>query len=335
MYAGCGRAGDFAGNPLLLGSESISWTSDAHSALLCHWSAPAGLPVGFAWIIYVDGTLMARNVLPPFWVIVPTLNVVPQIAAVAVSPALVASGTYDPIHGQDLANLIDLVELPSLNTGIYTGPVEALRGLLSTSATLQQLLQVSSAADALERLIAFGEADDTARPFVLVNFSDGNRQSSTKGHFLADGRLTIQIEVPFVWTGIVSADASLYHLTLGTFAGMPDDFFTTFILTVSEGAHAGAAATVLGFTGATGETVVDALPALLGVGTGVKMTVPSIMNAMNFFMRQVEDIQSELEDAVINGNLNIKSIRLGDYGRMNAERDDVYGGAKIEVDFGA
>ncbi len=221
--------------------------------------------------------------------------------------------------------------------GIYSGPVEALRSMLSNCTSMQKLLQAANAAAALSEIIAFGTPGDALRPFALVNIPESNRESSSQGRFLPAGKLTIAIEIPLEWTAPVTAQVSTTVFTLGALAGLADDCFNGQTLTVNDGAQTGQSAVILDFVGATGAvTLQTALPGLPGVGASCQIAPASVSDQMLAFMNILGDIQAELEALSGGGDcLSIHSIRLADYGRPMIESDeDEYAGALIEVEYG-
>ena len=108
MYAGVGRAGDFAGDPLLwVDSEMLGWVDVDEETIRAVWTAIAGLPGSSTWITYMDGVLQERGATSAEDFTVPTAGTKPNIAAVAVAPG-VSDGTYDPLGSEDVANISTL-----------------------------------------------------------------------------------------------------------------------------------------------------------------------------------------------------------------------------------
>lgn len=111
MYAGCGYAGDLAGDPLLnVDVEKIAWIDVAKTQARTIWTGDSGLPAGYTWITYMDGILQERGAVPARDFTVPTPETMPNLAAVAVASG-VSDGSYDPLGSENVANLVTLAEI--------------------------------------------------------------------------------------------------------------------------------------------------------------------------------------------------------------------------------
>lgn len=109
MYAGCGYAGDFAGDPLAwVDSERVAWTDEGQETLRCIWTAAAGLPASSTWYLCRNGNVVTRGVEPAVDLAVSTPGTVdPYLAAVAVAPG-VSDGSYEPLGAYSVNNLTTL-----------------------------------------------------------------------------------------------------------------------------------------------------------------------------------------------------------------------------------
>jgi hypothetical protein len=337
MYAGCGLAGDLAGDPLAVGSQSIEWTDSTQTVLRARWTPTAADPAGVAYVLYRNGVRLFNDMQPPFEFPVLTPGVIPNLAAAAVAPQFASFLSYDPIASANRANLITLVSKVTLNTGIYTGPVQTVREMLAGLPSVQALLGVSSYDNALDKLIGFGQFGDVARPSILVNIPESNRETLSKGHFLPSGKLHISIEIPFEWFALSNLGTNANLVSLQGLTGFSDDFFTGYTLSAIDGVLAGQSAVVSAFI--SGQlTLGSGFTGTLAAGVHCRLWNPNLADQMNSFMKAVEQIQLDFEVAVLSGPLNINSIQLTDYGRILAEQTDdangVYGGAKIELGYG-
>jgi hypothetical protein len=105
MYAGCGRAGDFAGDPLaLLASQSLYFADGAQAKVKSIWSGAAAIPAGAKWYVYRDGTVISRDATSPTTCDAVTVGVIPNMAAVPVA-AGVGDSSYNPLGGRNVANI--------------------------------------------------------------------------------------------------------------------------------------------------------------------------------------------------------------------------------------
>ena len=112
MMAGVGKAGDYAGQPLLtVNTHTIVWNNPAKTQINANWTLTPPVDATAHWIMYKTGVVMARIVAPltyNFSSISPA-GVVPKLAAVAV-PANCDTGGYDPLAADPLAyNLYNLI----------------------------------------------------------------------------------------------------------------------------------------------------------------------------------------------------------------------------------
>lgn len=101
MYAGCGRAGDFAGDPLLtIGRYVLFWATPDQDAIRAAWQPAASLPGSPTWITYnagviVDHRAFAEGRAEEF---TPAVDgTLPALAAVAVAEGVDDDGLYDPL----------------------------------------------------------------------------------------------------------------------------------------------------------------------------------------------------------------------------------------------
>lgn len=111
MLAGCGRAGDFAGNPLRTvdpDAQNVYWLDLTETTIRGIFAAPAGLPA-HKWITYLNGGVEGTDVSSPQDFTAPVPGTIPNLAAVAVPDAVYDAG-YDPLGGASLANLVTLLE---------------------------------------------------------------------------------------------------------------------------------------------------------------------------------------------------------------------------------
>lgn len=107
MRAGCGRAGDFAGDPLrTIGAEYIYWLDAGKTSIRAVFAVRSGLPA-HKIITYRNGEIQATDVSSPQTFAALVAGVVPNLAAVGVADA-VYDASYDPLGGADLANLVTL-----------------------------------------------------------------------------------------------------------------------------------------------------------------------------------------------------------------------------------
>jgi hypothetical protein len=105
MYAGCGRAGDFAGDPLqFLASQGLVWANVAQSQIRANWTGVAGIPAGAEWYTYRNGVVIERGSTSPKTFDAVTVGVIPNLAAVPVA-AGVGDSSYDPLGGLNVANI--------------------------------------------------------------------------------------------------------------------------------------------------------------------------------------------------------------------------------------
>lgn len=125
MYAGSGRAGDFAGDPLLLASEYVKWLNSGKTSIRAAFSAANGTP-SFKWITYKGNTVEARDVTSPQDFSVSPAGVIPSLTAVIVS-ADSFDNTYDPLGGSAVANLLTLVEKVLIPSDLIGVEVEATK----------------------------------------------------------------------------------------------------------------------------------------------------------------------------------------------------------------
>ena len=111
MYAGCGYAGDFAGDPLeWVASGFLAWVGSDRENIRAVWSGDPDLPADSTWTTYLDGELQDRAAESAEDFAVATAGVVPNVAAVAVAPG-VGDDDYDPLGSEDAANISDVKTL--------------------------------------------------------------------------------------------------------------------------------------------------------------------------------------------------------------------------------
>lgn len=114
MLSGSGRAGDFAGDPLVwVASYLLSWANAAQTRMRVQWTADASLPAGSTWILCVDGVAVSHTAALSLEFDVTVPGAIPDIALVAVPEGVDADELYDPLGGDALANVTVLSSLHS------------------------------------------------------------------------------------------------------------------------------------------------------------------------------------------------------------------------------
>ena len=102
MYAGSGRSGDFAGDPLYwLAASHGSIISDKSRAYIT-WTGAVGLPGDVKWIVYVAGVIVSHDASSGLWI---NLNGTLQNVAIVPVPLAAWTVDYDPLGGHDVNNL--------------------------------------------------------------------------------------------------------------------------------------------------------------------------------------------------------------------------------------
>jgi hypothetical protein len=108
MFAGCGRAGDFAGDPLIcLDSHVLAWLDAGATQITASWTGVAALPVDAEWYTYRNGYVIQRGATSPHIFDAIIAGALPNLAVVPVA-AGVGDSNYDPLGAQSLANLTGL-----------------------------------------------------------------------------------------------------------------------------------------------------------------------------------------------------------------------------------
>lgn len=109
MYAGAGRAGDFAGDPLAgVSLQRVAWLDESSRVQIrAVWKPVAAIPGDATWITYNAGAVVSRNAVHLQDFTVAAAGIVPALAALPV-PAGVDDGTYNPVAGRSVANLTTL-----------------------------------------------------------------------------------------------------------------------------------------------------------------------------------------------------------------------------------
>lgn len=105
MLLGCGRVGDYLGDPMsLLSKEMIAWLDIGKTSLRAFWTVAGYLPSTVTVITYKDGAVITRGAISPDDFTAVSPGVVPALAAVPVAPG-VSDSVYDPLGGLKLINL--------------------------------------------------------------------------------------------------------------------------------------------------------------------------------------------------------------------------------------
>ena len=88
MYWGCGRVGDFTGNPWLTVQKPVIWvcSSEPYDTLWATWMiAPSLAKATYQYVLYIDGTLVDHNSPNIINMLVPH-GYIPAIGVIAVPP---------------------------------------------------------------------------------------------------------------------------------------------------------------------------------------------------------------------------------------------------------
>jgi hypothetical protein len=222
--------------------------------------------------------------------------------------------------------------------GIHSAPVGILRTMLSNCASFQKLVQASSAANALPKIVPFGQSGEGTRPLALINLGDVPRESTSRGRFAPSGNLHLTIEAPLRYDAAITGATSKTVFACASLVGLSDDFFNGLALTMLDGDLDGQTDTVSDFGGTTGTlTLAAGLTDTPALATHCRVAPANIDDALTFFMNTVGDIQAELEGlSGLGGYLGIRSIRMGDYGRpAQDDEKDSYAGVVLDIVCGA
>lgn len=103
MLAGIGKAGDYAGDPLLtVGENGIYWLDTGKTKIRAYWAAAFGVNSNAHWILYNHGVIANRITAQTYDFTVAQPGIIPNLAAVAV-PANCDDGVYDPLSADPSA----------------------------------------------------------------------------------------------------------------------------------------------------------------------------------------------------------------------------------------
>lgn len=161
MYAGVGRAGDFAGNPLkTVASHYIYWLDAGKMSIRAVFTL-ASLPANTV-ITYRNGEVQARAVSSPQTFTALVAGSVPNLAAVAVASAAY-DASYDPLGGLDVANLTEL-RVVTFNR---------LRGLYRVSNPAIELYELYKGEGGLPDFTAAPWQTFTSLPFTTPALTNG------------------------------------------------------------------------------------------------------------------------------------------------------------------
>jgi hypothetical protein len=95
MYAGAGRAGDFAGDPLKTAAGFLAWLNAGQTSLRAEFGKTLHIPATAKMIYYKTNAIIARNAMSPKDQTV-SAGVVPTLTAIAI-PAGHEDGSYNPM----------------------------------------------------------------------------------------------------------------------------------------------------------------------------------------------------------------------------------------------
>jgi hypothetical protein len=105
MYAGAGRAGDFAGDPLKTAAGFLAWLNAGQTSLRAEFGKTLHIPATAKMIYYKTNAIIARNAMSPKDQTV-SAGVVPTLTAIAI-PAGHEDGSYNPMPATVPANLTE------------------------------------------------------------------------------------------------------------------------------------------------------------------------------------------------------------------------------------